>query len=163
MKRLGTNRPNRVQRACQNVKLGSLRLAAPVSEERTMAYDKIIADRIHAALAEVAGIEGKPLFGGYGLFHHGVMFAGAFRSALMVKLYAGMADALLEPHTSGFDPMNTGKPMTGWVVVDAAGISTDEELKEWLDRALAAIPKGAKKKPKGRAGRAGRKTGKPRR
>jgi hypothetical protein len=75
------------------------------------------------------------------------MSAGVFRSALMVKLYDGMADALLEPHTSEFDPMDTGKPMTGWVVVDAAGITTDEELKEWLDRALAAIPPGAKKKP----------------
>lgn len=110
-----------------------------------MAYDKSLADRIHAALAGVTGVEGKPLFGGYGLFRHGVMFAGAFRSALMVKLYGGMADALLEPYTSGFDPMNTGKPMTGWVVVDAAGISTDKELKDWLDRALAAIPKRAKK------------------
>jgi TfoX/Sxy family transcriptional regulator of competence genes len=112
-----------------------------------MAYDKSLADRIHAALTGVSGVEGKPLFGGYGLFRHGVMFAGAFRSMLMVKLYGGMADALLEPHTSGFDPMNTGKPMTGWVVIDAVGINSDEELKSWLDRALAAIPKGAKKKP----------------
>jgi TfoX/Sxy family transcriptional regulator of competence genes len=118
-----------------------------------MAYDKTLADRIHAALAGVSGVDGKPLFGGYGLFRNGVMFAGAWRAALLVKLYAGTADALLEPHTSGFDPMNTGKPMTGWVVVDAAGVGTGAELKDWLDRALAAIPKGAKKKPKSRAGR----------
>jgi TfoX/Sxy family transcriptional regulator of competence genes len=113
-----------------------------------MAYDKDLAERVHDALAGMTGITGKPLFGGYGLFRNGVMFAGVFKTSLMVKLYAGMADALLEPHTSGFDPMDTGKPMTGWVVVAAAGIATDEELKEWLDRALAAIPPGAKKKPK---------------
>lgn len=112
-----------------------------------MAYDHALAARIHAALAGVADITGKPLFGGYGLFRRGVMFAGAFRSSLMVKLYADMADALLEPHTSGFDPMNTGKPMTGWVVIDAPGVASDDELQSWLDRALAAIPKGAKKKP----------------
>lgn len=113
-----------------------------------MAYDNSLADRIRAALGGVPGITGKPLFGGYGLFRNGVMFAGVFRSALMVKLYDGTADALLEPHTSGFDPMNTGKPMTGWLVVDSPGIATDEQLKNWLDRALAAIPKGAKKKRK---------------
>jgi TfoX/Sxy family transcriptional regulator of competence genes len=112
-----------------------------------MAYDKSLAGRVHALLGGVAGVDGKPLFGGYGLFRNGVMFAGVWRSALMVKLYAGTADALLEPHTSGFDPMNTGKPMTGWVVIDPPGIATDEQVKDWLDRALAAIPKGTKKKP----------------
>ncbi len=112
-----------------------------------MAYDRELADRIHAALEGVPSVTGKPLFGAYGLFRRGVMFAGAFRSSLMVKLYDGMADALLEPHTSGFDPMDTGKPMTGWVVVDAPGIATDEQLKDWLDRAVAAIPANAKKKP----------------
>lgn len=112
-----------------------------------MAYDKSLADRIHAMLGGVSDLDGKPLFGGYGLFRNGVMFAGVFRSMLMVKLYDGMADALLEPYTSGFDPMSTGKPMTGWVVVDAPGIVTDERLQDWLDRALVAIPKGAKKKP----------------
>jgi hypothetical protein len=82
-----------------------------------------------------------------------VMFAGVWRSSLLVKLYDGAADALLEPHTSGFDPMNTGKPMTGWVVVDSPGIATDEQLQDWLDRALAAIPVTAnrRRKPPGGA------------
>ena len=117
-----------------------------------MAYDKHLVDRVRAALGRLTGLDGKSLFGGYGLFRHGVMFAGVFRSSLMVKLYAGMADALLEPHTSGFDPMNTGKPMTGWVVVDPPGIATDEELKEWLDRALAAIPATANRRRKSPGG-----------
>lgn len=112
-----------------------------------MAYDRSLADRIHAVLADVAGVTGKPMFGGYGVFRGGTMFAGVYRTGLMVKLGAAAADALLEPHTSGFDPMDTGKPMTGWVVVDAPGFATDEQLRDWLDRALAAIPKGAKKKP----------------
>ena len=112
-----------------------------------MAFDRELADRIHTALEGGSDVTGKPLFGGYGLFRCGVMFAGVWRSSLMVKLYDGTADALLEPHTSGFDPMDTGKPMTGWVVVAAPGIATDEQLKEWLDRAVAAIPLGAKKKP----------------
>lgn len=112
-----------------------------------MAYDKQLAERVRDQLSGLSGLDGKPLFGGYGLFRNGVMFAGVFRSMLMVKLYDGVADAMLEPHMSGFDPLNTGKPMTGWVVVDSPGIATDEQLKDWLERALAAIPKGAKKKP----------------
>ena len=116
-----------------------------------MGYDRTVADRIHIALAGVSGVSGKPLFGGYGLFRGGVMFAGVYQSSLMVKLYGGAADALLEPHTSGFDPMNTGKPMTGWVMVDPLATGTDDELRDWLDRALAAIPPGAtKSKPKKR-------------
>jgi TfoX/Sxy family transcriptional regulator of competence genes len=117
-----------------------------------MAYDRDLVDRVNAALDGVPDLSGKPLFGGYGLFRRGVMFAGVWRSSLMVKLWAGAADALLEPHTSGFDPMNTGKPMTNWVVVDAAGIATDEELKEWLDRALAAIPATANRRRKSPGG-----------
>jgi TfoX N-terminal domain len=113
-----------------------------------MAYDKPLADRIQWLLSDVAGLTGKPLFGGYGVFRHGVMFAGVWRSSLMVKVRDGSADALLEPHTSGFDPMNTGKPMTGWVVVDPPGIVTDAQVRGWLDRALAAMPKGATKKRK---------------
>lgn len=117
-----------------------------------MAYDRALVDRVNAVLDRVADLNGKPLFGGYGLFHRGVMFAGVFRSSLMVKLWAGAADALLEPHTSGFDPMDTGKPMTGWVVVDPPGIATDAELKEWLDRALAAIPVTASRRRKSPGG-----------
>ena len=116
-----------------------------------MAFDRDLADRIHAVLSDVPDLTGKPLFGGYGVFRRGVMFAGVFRAQLMVKLREGAADAMLEPHTSGFDPMGKGTPMTGWVMVDAVATGTDEELRDWLDRALAAIPPGAtKSKPKKR-------------
>lgn len=112
-----------------------------------MAYDRDLADRIHAALEGVSGVTGKPLFGGYGLFRRGVMFAGVWRMSLMVKLHAAADDALLEPHTSVFDPMNSGRGMTGWVAVAPPAIATDDQLKDWLDRAVAAIPVGVKKKP----------------
>jgi TfoX/Sxy family transcriptional regulator of competence genes len=110
-----------------------------------MAFDTALRDRIHDALADQAGITGKPLFGGYGVFRRGVMFAGVWRTSLIVKLRDGTDDALREPHTSGFQPPGGTKPMTGWVVVDPPGIATDAELREWLDRALAVIPKKAKK------------------
>lgn len=113
-----------------------------------MAFDRPVADRVHSALAGTPGVTGKPLFGGYGVFRNGVMFAGVWRSSLLVKLYAGAADALLEPHTTGFDPMNTGRPMSGWVVVAPPGFAAEEQLADWLTRAVDAIPRAAKRKKK---------------
>ncbi len=112
-----------------------------------MAFDTALRDRILAALADVTDITGKPLFGGYGVFRTGVMFAGVIRTSLIAKLRDGADDALREPHTAEFDPMGKGKSMTGWITVDPAGIATDEALQDWLDRAIAAIPKKAEKKP----------------
>ena len=112
-----------------------------------MAFDTALRDRILAALADVTDITGKPLFGGYGVFRNGVMFAGVFRTSLIAKLRDGVEDALREPHTGGFQPPGGAKPMTGWILVDPAGIATDEALRDWLDRAIAAIPMKAEKKP----------------
>ena len=104
-----------------------------------MPYDQTLRDRIHEVLADVTGITGKPMFGGYGVFRNARMFAGIFRASLMVKLGASATEALLEPHTAWFDPMGKGKSMTGWITIEPPGIATDEQLRGWLDRALAAM------------------------
>ena len=109
-----------------------------------MAFDTALLDRIHDVLADVTGVTGKPMFGGYGVFRDGTMFAGVFRVALMVKLGDQAADALLEPHTAGFDPMGSGKPMTAWITVEPIALEHYDQLRAWLDRALAVVPK---KKP----------------
>ena len=75
------------------------------------------------------------------------MFAGVYRTSLLAKLRDGADDALREPHTSGFQPPGGTKPMTGWITVDPTGLATGEELRGWLDRAIAVIPKTAQKKP----------------
>ena len=104
-----------------------------------MAFDPGLLERIHDILAEVSGVTGKPMFGGYGVFRNARMFAGIFRTALMAKLGTGAAEAMLEPYTAWFDPMGKGKSMTGWITVESAGIETDQQLRSWLDRALAAM------------------------
>ena len=45
--------------------------------------------------------------------------------------------ALLEPHVGEFDI--TGKPMKGWVMVEPAGVATDEELRDWVGRCVAFV------------------------
>ncbi|MBL8794602.1 MAG: hypothetical protein JNM56_11910 [Planctomycetia bacterium] len=44
-----------------------------------------------------------------------------------------------EPCVREFDI--TGKRLTGWVVVDPAGIQTDEQLQEWIQRAVKFVGK----------------------
>ena len=113
-----------------------------------MAFDTTLSERILAVLADINGITGKRMFGGYGVFRDGSMFAGVYRTTLMVKLRDGAADALLEPNTEPFNPMGEGKAMTGWITVAAEGVDTDEKLRAWLDRALAVVQPKKVKKPK---------------
>ena len=113
-----------------------------------MAFDKTLSERILTVLNAVKGITGKPLFGGYGVFKDGTMFAGVYRTSLIVKLHEGASDALLEPNTEPFNPMGEGKAMTGWITVAVEGVDTDERLRAWLDRALAVVQAKKPKKPK---------------
>jgi len=41
---------------------------------------------------------------------------------------------MLELHVREFDI--TGKPMKGWVLVEPEGIEDDDQLKDWIERAL---------------------------
>ena len=42
----------------------------------------------------------------------------------------GYEDALLEFHVKEFDI--TGRPMTGWVLVEPEGVEDDEQLHDWV-------------------------------
>ena len=46
-------------------------------------------------------------------------------------------DALAEPFTEEFDI--TGKPLTGWVMVNPEGLETEAALAEWIGRAMAFV------------------------
>lgn len=65
---------------------------------------------------------------------NGNMCSGAWEDSLIVRLGKnGYDEALTEPHTRPAD-MN-GRVMTGWLLVERAGIASDDKLAEWLDRA----------------------------
>jgi hypothetical protein len=51
------------------------------------------------------------------------------------------AQTLEQPHTRVFDL--TGKPMKGWVLVEAAGVAEDIDLEAWIKRGVeyaASLP-----------------------
>jgi hypothetical protein len=97
-----------------------------------MAYDEALATRVRKALARKSGLTEKKMFGGLAFLLNGNMCCGILGDGLMVRLDPERAaSALREPNTSVFDM--TGRPMKGWIVVDAGGLAADDALKRWVD------------------------------
>ncbi len=100
-----------------------------------MAYDEGLACRVAEALAGVEGVVEKKMFGGMAFMVKGNMAAGILGDRLMVRVGAdGYEEALSEPHCGPMD--FTGRPMRGFVVVEAEGIASDGELSDWVDRGV---------------------------
>ena len=103
-----------------------------------MAFDESLAARIRDTLARMRGVEEKKMFGGVGFLLNGNMLVGVWKDSLIVRLGPDNSDdALLEPHVREFDI--TGRPMKGWIMVEAEGVEEDDELKDWIDRALRFV------------------------
>src|SRR5438876_5953724 len=103
-------------------------------QEQPMAFDETLAGRIRDALVRKKNIEEKKMFGGIGFLLDGNMLVGVWKDSLIARLGPDNGEeALKEPHVRAFDI--TGKAMKGWVLVDAEGLASDDELKEWIRRA----------------------------
>lgn len=101
-----------------------------------MAYDETLAARVRDALAGREAIVERVMFGGLGFLYHGNMAVGVRGDALIARLGDRAEEALDEPHVRPFDT-GRGRTMTGWLLVDALGLETDEELETWVDRSVA--------------------------
>jgi hypothetical protein len=78
------------------------------------------------------------MFGGLAFLLHGNMCVGVWQISLIVRLGPEQAaTALKEPNVAEFDV--TGRPMRGWVVVEAEGLETDEQLRGWIERAVEFV------------------------
>lgn len=78
----------------------------------------------------------KPMFGNFGAFAHGQMFAGVFGAAVFVRL--GETDrvaALKLPGADLFAPMK-GRPMKEYVVLPASELVDSKKSKIWVNRSL---------------------------
>ena len=70
----------------------------------------------------------------------GLLFAGlavgVYGDDLLVRTDPRLQDMLLaEPGTRPFDM--AGRPMKGWIVVEASMCSEDEDLRRWVSRGVA--------------------------
>lgn len=107
-----------------------------------MAYDERLAQRIREALAGKRAITEKKMFGGVAFLRHGLMFVGVSDNVLMARVgKEHHADSLRRAHVRPMD--FTGRPMAGYVFVDAPGLKTAAQLRFWLERSeqyVATLP-----------------------
>ena len=101
-----------------------------------MAYDHALAERIRAALPGIPGITEKKMFGGIAFMVDGNMTCGVSKNDLMLRISPDDTAAVLaQPNVRAFDM--TGRPMKGWVLVDPAGLQSDDDLKRWVGQSVA--------------------------
>jgi hypothetical protein len=104
-----------------------------------MAYDEALADRVRGMLAEldVDDVAEQRMFGGLAFLVGGNMAVAVSGSAtgggLMVRVAREETSGLLdEPFAA---PMvMRGRPMDGWLRVDAAGVVEARQLEPWVRR-----------------------------
>jgi TfoX/Sxy family transcriptional regulator of competence genes len=95
-----------------------------------MAYNLKLAERIRSELYGMPFVE-KKMFGGVGFLLNGNLACGVNKDNLIVRIDHEKQNALLKkPHAKPFDL--TGKPMKGWLVVEADGVKTNKQLSEWV-------------------------------
>ncbi|MXX05616.1 MAG: TfoX/Sxy family protein [Gammaproteobacteria bacterium] len=96
--------------------------------------DKLLIDRIRQFLSLRKGYSERSMFGTVCFMINGNMCASVWQESLIVRLGKNGYDKVLtEPHVKPAD-MN-GRIMKEWVLVNSAGIKSDENLAKWLERA----------------------------
>mgnify|MGYP002621296226 CR=1 FL=1 len=103
-----------------------------------MAYDEGLAERIREVLGETPDLTEKKMFGGLAFMLGGKMFVGINQEDLTVRVGPERyEEALKEPGAREMD--FTGRPMKGYVFVDAAGFEDDAELAKWVSWATEFV------------------------
>lgn len=97
-----------------------------------MAYSEELAERIREVVDVRPGVSERRMFGGIAWMVNGNMACGIIGDDLMVRLDRDEADiAQAEEHVGPMD--FTGRPMRGFITVEAAGIDGDADLGRWVD------------------------------
>lgn len=102
-----------------------------------MAYDEDLAHRIRELIAAEPDVTERTMFGGLAFLVAGNMsVAASGQGGLMVRVEPDETDALVaEPHAHPFEMR--GRPMQGWLRVDARGVHTKRQLAPWVRRGVA--------------------------
>ena len=100
-----------------------------------MAYNQKLAERIRSELNGIPCVE-KKMFGGVGFLLNGNLACGVNKEDLIVRVDPEKHGALLQkPHVRPFEM--TGRPMKGWLLVDADGVKTEKQLSAWVNEGVA--------------------------
>ncbi len=104
-----------------------------------MAYDEVLAQRIHDLLDGEPGLTSRKMFGGLGFMVDGHMaVAAGSGGSLMVR--AAPDDAAQWVDGESVNPMEMqGRQMAGWLLVASEALADDEQLQLWVDRGVAHV------------------------
>jgi hypothetical protein len=111
-----------------------------------MAYDEELAHRIRELMADQENVTEMKMFGGLAFLINGNMsVAASGQGGLLLRIPPEQTETLSErPDTAAF--VMRGRAMDGWLRVEAEGVQTDRQLREWVavgvGYARALAPKG---------------------
>lgn len=106
-------------------------------DQPSVAYDEDLAGRIRTLIAGESGVTEQKLFGGLGFLVGGNMaVAASGQGGLMVRVDPAESDALVSDSPARFMEMR-GRPMRGWLRVDADDVAADDELAAWVARGVS--------------------------
>ena len=102
-----------------------------------MAYDEELADRIRDVLAGDRTVTEKRMFGGLAFLVDGKLaVAASSKGGLLARIDPAQHDRLTRSaHVEAF--VMRGRPMDGWLHVDADAVRTTRQLRTWVDRCVA--------------------------
>ncbi len=98
-----------------------------------MAYDEELAQRIRALVGTERGLSEKKMFGGLAFLVGGNMaIAASGRGGILVRVGPDRSDQLVATTKASVAVMR-GRPMTGWLRVEAGDVGTTHQLTKWVD------------------------------
>ncbi len=101
-----------------------------------MAYSETLAQRVRALLRDQGEIREQKMFGGLTFMLRGNLCCGVRGDALMVRVGPEQLEAALaQPHARRIDV--AGRTMKGTLLVELAGVATDEDLARWVGKGVA--------------------------
>lgn len=101
-----------------------------------MPYDEGLASRLRDLIGAETGLVEKKMFGGLAMLLDGNMAVGVHGDAMIVRTEPAEQESLLaEAGARVFDL--AGRPMKGWLLIDAPGYAEDDDLSRWVERGIA--------------------------
>lgn len=101
-----------------------------------MAYDEDLADRIRELVSGEKRLVEKKMFGGLGFMVDGNMaVAASGQGGILVRVDPEESDSLVAK-TKGYPMEMRGRPMQGWLRVDARDLKTKQQLSRWVQRGV---------------------------
>lgn len=104
-----------------------------------MATDEDLAHRIRAHLGAEGAVTEKKMFGGLAFPGGHMAIAASGAGGILVRVDPGDTDRLVATTPATVAVMR-GRPMRGWLRVDADALRTKRQLAKWVDAGVGFAP-----------------------